>query len=98
MRRATERLFPGNSDSTLGDGAERPISLLAIQVQGAREVRSKNEGHRCRGEAIQEIINLGLTTCFAVFQSMEEVALSLVDDALVQCDKICSSICTYSGV
>ena len=41
--------------------------------------------------------NLGLTR-FAVSQSVKEVVQSLVDDGLVQYDKIGSSNCTYSVV
>jgi len=37
---------------------------------------------------------LGLTACFAVSQSVKEVVQSLVDDGLVQYDKIGSSNCT----
>jgi len=97
MRCTTERFFPGDNHPTL-DGGERLTSLLPLQAQRAREVRSKDEGHRCRRLVNNSRDNLGLTTHFAVSQSIKEVVQSLVDDGLVQYDKIGSSNCTYSAI
>ena len=70
--------------------------MFPVQAQGARETGSEDERHRCRRRV--RVNNPGLTTRLPVSQSIKEVVQSLVDDGLVQYDKIGSSNCTYSVV